>query len=349
MTPLVSVIIPTFGRPRYLQEAIAAALAQTYSNIEVLVFDNGTLEETLAVAENAARRDPRIRFQRNERNLGMSANFNALARAARGEFLVAIGDDDRLLPEFVSRLVGAMRPGLSVAFSNHYLINAEGKRLEAESREYTRRYGRDTIPAGVLENAEAAAWRLSIPMSAALLRTADLQRLRFRENLNTPDVEFFIRLTHEGAQFVFVPEYLMEYRVHLDAVTANGLWTAELVECLTPIAVKPEVEPYKRQFLIPMVVNAVSRCLQQGHMERARALLQNRYYPRRSRAREDGSGHQPLSPRPALDTEDEKGHALRYALGGLFQGFCANLPASIGSPIYRAVRRVSLGGFSGRA
>ena len=154
MTPLVSIIIPTFDRPRYLQEAIESGLAQTYSNIEVLIFDNGTLDETLAVAGDAARRDPRVRFQRNERNLGMSANFNALARAARGEFLVAIGDDDRLLPEFVSRLVGVMRPELGVAFSNHYLINAEGTRLEPESREYTRHYGRDTIPAGVLGKCE---------------------------------------------------------------------------------------------------------------------------------------------------------------------------------------------------
>jgi GT2 family glycosyltransferase len=50
MTPLVSIIIPTFDRPRYLQEAIEAVLAQTYPNIEVLIFDNGTLDETLAVA-----------------------------------------------------------------------------------------------------------------------------------------------------------------------------------------------------------------------------------------------------------------------------------------------------------
>jgi hypothetical protein len=136
-----------------------------------------------------------------------------------------------------------MRPELGVAFSNHYLINAEGTRLEPESREYTRHYGRDTIPAGVLENANAAAWRQSIPMSASLLRTADLQRLGFREDLNTPDVEFFIRLALQGARFIFVPEYLMEYRIHLGAVTSGGLWTEELVECLTPIEVKPEKEP----------------------------------------------------------------------------------------------------------
>ena len=57
----------------------------------------------------------------------MSANFNALARAARGEFLVAMGDDDRLLPEFVSRLVAVMRPELGVAFSNHYLLTPKGR------------------------------------------------------------------------------------------------------------------------------------------------------------------------------------------------------------------------------
>jgi len=348
MTPLVSIIIPTFDRPRYLQEAIEAVLAQTYPNIEVLIFDNGTLDETLAVAADATRRDPRVRFQRNERNLGMSANFNALARAARGEFLVAIGDDDRLLPEFVARLVGVMRPELSVAFSNHYLINAEGTRLEAESCDHTQHYGRDAIPAGVLENAEAAAWRQSIPMSASLLRTADLQRLRFREDLNTPDIEFFIRLALQGARFIFVPEYLMEYRVHVGAVTASGLWTEELVECLTPIEVKPEIEPYKREFLIPMVVNAVSRCLQRGNMERARAFLRNKYYPRGPRVWWNGSGSRSLSPRPASEARDERGPALRYALGRFLQAFCAKLPASVGSPIYRVVRRFSLGGFSER-
>ena len=345
MIPLVSIIIPTLNRPRYLQEAIETGLAQTHSNIEVLVFDNGMLDETRVVAENVARRDPRVRFQRNERNLGMSANFNALAEAARGEFLVAIGDDDRLLPEFVSRLVGVMRPELAVAFSNHYLINADGKRLEPESREYTRHYGRDTIPAGVLENADAAAWRQSIPMSASLLRTADVLRLRFREDLNTPDVEFFIRLAHEGARFVFVPEYLMEYRVHLGAMTTGGLWTEELVECLTPIEVKPEIESYKRQFLIPMVVNAVSRCLQQGNTKRARTFLRNKYYPRRLREWRNASGSRPLSPRPVLEGKDETGQVLRYALGRLLQGFCAKLPASVGSPIYRVVRRVSSGAF----
>ena len=138
MTPLVSIIIPTFDRPRFLKEAIEAALAQTHPNIEVLVFDNGTLDETLAVVEEIARLDSRLIFRRHERNIGMSANFNALAAAARGEFLVAIGDDDRLLPDFVARLVAEMTPEVNVVFCNHYLIDAGGRRLEEDSRAYNR-------------------------------------------------------------------------------------------------------------------------------------------------------------------------------------------------------------------
>lgn len=349
MTPLVSIIIPTFDRPRYLQEAIDAALAQSYANIEVLVFDNGTLDETLTVGEQAARRDPRVRFRRNERNLGMSGNFNALGAAARGEFLVAIGDDDRLLPDFVGRLVEAIRPDARVAFSNHYLIDSQGRRLEPESIAYSHRYGRDTLPAGLLQNPEAAAWRQSIPMSASLLRTADMQRLCFREDLNTPDAEFFIRLATEGARFIFLPDYLMEYRVHLGAETVSGLWSEQLVDCLTPVEVKPEVEPYKRQFLTPMVVNAVSRCLQQGNMEMARRFLRNEYYPRRRRTgtTAKGSGAR-FAPGSAAEADLGARHEIRHALGSLLQTFCANLPAAIGAPIYRAVRRVSLAGSARR-
>ncbi len=342
MSPLVSVIIPTFDRPRYLKEAIEAALAQTFPEFEVLVFDNGTLDETLGVAEEATRRDARVRFHRNERNLGMSANFNALADAARGEFLVAIGDDDRLLPEFLERLVPAMQTGARVAFSNHYLIDAGGGRLLEETKTHARQYGRETLPAGVLENPDEAAWRQSVPMSASLLRTADMQRLRFREDLNTPDAEFFIRLAREGGPFVFVPEYLMEYRIHLGAVTAGGHWSEQLVDCLTPVAVRPEVEPYKRQFLTPMVVNAVSRCLQQGNMEMARKFLHNEYYPRRRRTEKTTAARRPGATADVLNPA----YGLRHAVGSMLQSFCANLPLSLGAPIYRTVRRVSASSFA---
>ncbi|MGH8164122.1 MAG: glycosyltransferase family 2 protein [Rhodanobacteraceae bacterium] len=326
MSPLVSIAIPTFDRPAYLKEAVRSALAQTYPNIEVRIGNNGTAD-VMRGWEPALKDDPRLFYRQNPRTLGMPGTFNALADAARGEFLVAIGDDDRLLPGFVRRLMEEMKPGVNLVFCNHYLINSKGVRLEAASREQTRRYERDQLPAGVLPDAQVAAWQQSIAISAALMRTADMQRVRFREDLNTPDAEYFIRLAQEGATFAFVRDYLVEYRVHIATSTSSGLRSEGLVECLLPMEVSSTVEPYKRKLLGPLLMNAVSRCLRNGEHERARRLLNSGYYPRHATLH---SG--PVSPlkRWAAATE----HAVKSGL----QHFCASLPAPIGCPAYRVVR-----------
>lgn len=326
MPPLVSIAIPTFDRPAYLEEAVVSALAQTYPNIEVIVGDNGSGEAMQGWAPEVAS-DPRLVYRRNPRNLGMCGNFNALADAARGEFFAAIGDDDRLLPDFVSRLMQEMKPEVSLAFCNHYLIDRQGNRLEAESREQARRYHRDHLQGGVLGSSQIAAWQQAIAMSAALMRTKDMRRLRFREDLNTPDAEFFIRLAQEGAQFAFVPDYLVEYRVHVAATTSAGHRSEALVEYLLPMEVAPAVEPYKQKLLGPLMMNAVSRCLRRGERHLARKLLHSRYYP--TRAPQDATTGS-ATRRLAEATE----HAVKYGL----QHFCASLPTSIGTPTYRAVR-----------
>ena len=325
MPPLVSIVIPTFDRPAYLEEAVASALAQTYPQVEVIVGDNGPVDVTTGWSREVTS-DPRFTYRRNPRNLGMCGNFNALADAARGEFLVAIGDDDRLLPEFVNRTVKEMTPEVSVVFCNHYLIDESGQRLDGESRAQTHRYKRDQLAGGVLENPQIAAWQQSIAMSAALIRTKEMQRLRFREDLNTPDAEFFIRLAQEDVKFAFVPDFLVEYRTHLGATSSAGLCSERLVEYLLPIEVPPAVDSYKRQFLGPLMMNAVSRCLRRGETRRARSFLRSGYYPTRAPIESE-----PRSASKRISTATE--HAVKLGL----QHFCASLPSAIGTPTYRAV------------
>ncbi|MBA3961933.1 MAG: glycosyltransferase family 2 protein [Chthoniobacterales bacterium] len=326
MSPLVSIVIPTFDRPTYLEEAVLSALGQTYANIEVLVGDNGGGEAKQRLSPEIVA-DPRFSHRQNSHNLGMSGNFNALAEAARGEFLVAMGDDDRLLPDFISRLVEEMKPDVSLAFCNHYLMDGQGKRLEAESREQTRRYHRDGLTSGALASAQIAAWEQAIALSAAMMRTADMRRLRFRDDLNTPDAEFFIRLAQEGAKFVFVADYLVEYRVHVAATTTSGHCNERLVELLLPVAVTPAVEPYKKKLLGPLMMNAVSRCLQRGERDRAKRFLHSRYYPSRAPVDRHSSS-------AAKRLAEAAEHAVKFGL----QHFCASLPTTIGCPTYRVMR-----------
>lgn len=316
MKPLVTIAVPTLNRLHYLKEAVASALAQTYPRVEVLVGDDGGTEAVRSWCEMMEGEEPRFRYQRNARRLGLAGNWNAVADAARGEFINIIGDDDRLLPDFVSTLLEAAGQSSHVTFSNHYIIDGRGERLAAEGERCTRQYGRHLIPAGEVENAGEVVWRNSVPMSASLLRTADVRRLRFKEELNTPEIELFVRMAEEGARFVFVPEYLAEYRSHSGSATSAGLRSERLAERLLEIPVAPDVEKYKRQFMAPLMVNAVSRCLQQGQRDAARRFLGNEYYPRGG------------------------GATMKVAVSSLVQGVCATLPARVGCPLYRFVRRI---------
>ncbi|HEY8210653.1 MAG TPA: glycosyltransferase [Myxococcaceae bacterium] len=314
--PLVSIGIPTYQRAAYLQEAIESALAQRYPRIEVLVSDDGASEEVRRVAEAAAARDARVRYWRNPRTLGLAGNWNAIVQQARGDFVALIGDDDRLLPDFAGHLVTAAAAGVDVAFADHHLIDATGARLEAATREHSRRYERDRMPAGLVD-AEAYVWKNSIPACAALIRTESLRRFPFREDLNTPEIEVFARLVAAGGRFVFVPGFVMEYRVHPGSQTTSGLRSEELVKYLAPLAVSARAEPLKRRFMEGLLEDATGRLLARGEVGRARELVASPFYP----------------------------HGARPKLW--IQRACSRLPGAVGRPLYLAARAVG-GGMRGR-
>lgn len=312
MNPLVTIAIPTYQRFDFLKEAVNSAIQQTYSKIEILVGQDPTPQgldrSILSWCQSLVEQYPQFRYQCNSHNLGLAGNWNALASAAKGEFIVIIGDDDRLLPDFTQKLVAQLQPQTQVAFSNHHIINSQGERLESESVKITNDYHRDRLPAGKVINSEAWVWQNAIPMSAALVRTRDVQRLQFKTDLNTPEIEFFIRLAQEGSEFVFLPDYLSEYRVHKLAATSSGLKVDRLVKYLLPVRVSPDIEPYKKALLSPMMITSVSRCLMQGEIDQSRELISSEYYP---------------------------SSQMATNIRCIFQKFCAGLPGSMGGELYK--------------
>jgi glycosyltransferase involved in cell wall biosynthesis len=299
--PLVTIAVPTYNRPDKLREAVASALDQSYRNVEVLIGDNGASETVRAWSQRMAERDSRLRYQSYPTNLGMAGNWNALADRAQGELFLLLADDDRLLQGFVETLVTAFQRHDGVlAFSNHYLIDGDGRRLEEESRHLTRQYHRDILAAGRTPDPEACVWSGSISVAASLMRTHDVRRLRFKEDLNTPEIELFVRLAQEGGSFVFVPEYLSEYRVHPGSATAAGLWSERLAEYLLETPAGPQAESHKRSFMAPLLITAVNRCLERGERERARRLLASEYYPRPKWSHPQGVVHSLCARMPAV-------------------------------------------------
>lgn len=106
--PLVTVGLPTYNRVSSLKRAIESVLAQDYTNIELVISDNASIDGTKRLCEEICEQDTRVRYIRQPRNLGAHYNFIEVLRQARGQFFMWLGDDDWLGRSYVSRCVGTM-------------------------------------------------------------------------------------------------------------------------------------------------------------------------------------------------------------------------------------------------
>lgn len=313
--PLISICIPAYQRLDYLREAVASALAQTYPNLEIIISqkpgrDANMTDEIRQWGESLAQENEKVCYQQNSTNLGMAGNWNALVDAAKGDYLTILADDDHLLPTFIEALVTVAEAETQVVFCNQYLMNPEGKHLETDKIQYTKRYCRNQLPAGKVTNPKICAWQQAISISASLIRTKSAKTLRFKDDLPSAEVEFFIRLAQAEGNFIFVPEYLSKYRVHPQSTSGLfGLGNERLFDYLVTIPVSSEIEPYKRNLLSNIIVNAASCWLLQGQVQKAMELLKSEYYP----------------------------EAQRTSISGLVQSVCTLLPPALSSSVYRYV------------
>ena len=128
---LVSILIPTFNRERYLGMALASATAQTYPNTEIVVVDNCSTDRSWEIIEDFASRFDNIRAYRQDRNHGVDFNFITSFGQARGYYHKWLMSDDVLSIDCVSVLVQMLeaRPSAILASSSRVPIDGDGKIL----------------------------------------------------------------------------------------------------------------------------------------------------------------------------------------------------------------------------
>jgi glycosyltransferase involved in cell wall biosynthesis len=107
--PLITIALPVRNGAATLPFAIESALAQTHQDIELVISDNGSTDDTEEIGRYFARSDQRVVYQRHQTNIGMLNNFTSAARRATGTYLRWLGDDDSLDPRYVARTLEAFR------------------------------------------------------------------------------------------------------------------------------------------------------------------------------------------------------------------------------------------------
>lgn len=127
----VTLAMPVYNGARYIAVAIRSILDQDFKDFELIITDNTSTDETEAICREFAARDSRIRYVRNERNLGVGPNHNLAVVLARGEYLKWCACDDYMSPNYVGACVDTLdrNPDAVLAFGTTQHIDEEGRPL----------------------------------------------------------------------------------------------------------------------------------------------------------------------------------------------------------------------------
>lgn len=204
---LVSVIIPVYNRPTQLREAVGSVLAQDHRPIEILIVDDGSTDETLAVAKSMSREHADLRVA-SQSNSGPGAARERGRQMARGEFIQYLDSDDILLPGKFTAQVKALqeKPDCDVAYGMTRFRYADGA--------FADRPWKDS---GVSRAAmfpsflKARWWDTPTPLyrKAICDRAGAWTHLRLEE-----DWEYDCRIASLGARLAWCEQYVSEVRDH---------------------------------------------------------------------------------------------------------------------------------------
>jgi glycosyltransferase involved in cell wall biosynthesis len=227
----LTIAIPFYQGHAYLRAAIASVLRQTSPNWKLVVCDDGPEAGTAELV--AFFTDPRIRYLRNERNLGMAGNWNRCLEVAETDLVNLLHNDDELLPNYVELMLRAGRdyPGAAAFFCRAKVINAHGRETFSFV-DFVKRFlvSRASGPL-VLRGREAVARLMRgnfIMCPTVCYRKSRIPADPFRPEWRMVlDLDFFTRLLLDGEYLVGLPETALAYRRHME--NATEAYTASLL------------------------------------------------------------------------------------------------------------------------
>lgn len=112
---LATIAIPTYNRAVLLDRAVTSALAQDHAEVEVVIVDNASTDDTAEFCARRAAADPRVRYVRQPQNVSAVANFDTAVAGARGRYFMWLADDDWLAPNYLSACIARLESGAVLA------------------------------------------------------------------------------------------------------------------------------------------------------------------------------------------------------------------------------------------
>ena len=217
--PFVSFIVLAYRQEKFIREAVQSALAQTYENLEIVLSDDRSPDQTFEIMKEVANRykgSHRLILNSNPENLGLAGNLNRAVQLASGDLLVLQGGDDISFPTRTSRLVQRWvsdQPRSDLVYSDAIRIAADGSVLQQQI---------PPLPMATLDEVARGKFFIAGGCVAAYSRSLFAKYGPLNPNVQYEDYVLTFRALLEGG-CAFIDEPLVYYRVHENSIVQSTL------------------------------------------------------------------------------------------------------------------------------
>ncbi len=224
--PAISVLMPVYNGARYVAEAIDSILAQTFTDFEFIIVDDGSTDRSPKILHNYEKRDNRIKII-SRPNTGIDGALNDALTAATGEFIARMDADDVALPTRFQTQLDYLRKNPDVVALGSRVIGIDPYGCELFRSEH--KLDHDSIDAELLNG---VGWAIVHP--SAMLRRDAMQAVGgYRKEYQwVEDLDLFLRLGERG-RLANLEQFLLNYRQHTESVNrTRAAQQAELADAV---------------------------------------------------------------------------------------------------------------------
>lgn len=213
-SPLVTVVCLCYNHEKFVTESLQSVANQMYKNIEIIIVDNHSSDNSVVEIEKWLKDHPHISFFRNSENLGNTIAFNKIAQKASGEFLVDFATDDLMLPDMIEEQVQGFQknPKAALVYGNALLVDENGKKIshffEVDHQAHV--VNKELHQTNYIHLLQGGNYMCSV---SAMFRKQIWEDLgRYDENLFYEDLDFWLRLSKKHS-IAFIDKPLVKKRV----------------------------------------------------------------------------------------------------------------------------------------
>ena len=235
MTELISVIVPIYNTEKYLVECVESIREQTYSNIEIILVDDGSTDASIEICDEFSKKDSRVRvFHKENEGSAVAKNFGI--QQSKGEYIILVDSDDIVSDKMIEVLYTHIKEkNADIAIGNYYIYDESDKNFYFYVTD--KDFSVEELAIQEIMNRQAGDWRFN--SSAFILPTFKLikkelfKEVQFSNGRRFDDEATMHRFYLLASKIIFINDNLYRYRQRSGSIMRSKFdlsWARDLVE-----------------------------------------------------------------------------------------------------------------------